>query len=207
VNITSQLALKQKEGTIVVSNTEIINSIKLNKYQKDMEVSAPKAGQTYIVIRSLFGDHTTTDTATFMYCTFSNGEKYKGFAKFNGSQQERDQMEISGLANSYFELLDDVLYFAPLKLTPTKFLDYNLEITDEKHVVMKKETSLAKVIISSFLEHHGVFASQLSSESEKREFGEDHDSELADLWDKAFDSVMAACFGEKQEGYGMSCPS
>ncbi|HHE0528829.1 TPA: hypothetical protein ACX3CU_004699 [Vibrio parahaemolyticus] len=185
---------------------EISQSVKFNKYGSKTSVS-PEAGREYIVIRKSFGSYTSTDTATFMHCTFENtGSEYKGFAKFNGTESQRNQMEITGLIDVYFELLDDVLYFAPLSFYPKRYLDYDLKIYNEKHDVMEKETELARTVMSSFLEHHKVYATKASEECDKRDFGETYDPELVKLWDNAFDMVMSACFGQEQDGYSMSCP-
>ncbi|EOE4685842.1 hypothetical protein ACKB4K_000933 [Vibrio vulnificus] len=185
---------------------ELLQLVNFKEYNPKGSVS-PEAGCNYIVIRRSFGSYTSTDTATFMHCTFENSERdYKGFAKFIGTESQRNQMEIYGLIDTYFDLLDDVLYFAPLSFYPESYLDYDLKIFNEANEVMEKETQLARTIMSSFLAYHKIYATKAEAECEKRDFGEPYNNELAQLWDNAFDMVMSACFGQNQDGYSMSCP-
>lgn len=192
-----------------LAEQKITSTIQFEKYNKTEANTELKSGKKYIVLRKHFCGSTYEDVAEYADKTFPNGEEYKGFLKFNGSEHERDSMEIyDGPLIGQFELLNDVIYFAPLKFNAKQYLDFELKILDENNQVMEQETILARKIMSHFLELHDVTATELAAESQKKDFGEDHDVKLAELWDRAFDCVFAACFGDvtKQEGYSMSFP-
>ncbi len=76
----------------------------------------PIVGRDYLVILESFGSYTYTETARYIHCTFTDiDSKYLGFAQFQGTELERDIMEVTGeLSSNKFKLLDNVLGWAAL---------------------------------------------------------------------------------------------
>lgn len=167
----------------------------------------PKAGQDYLVVRPFYAGMTKTEVATYMHCTFAdNEEEFQGFAQFEGSQAERDRMEVYGLDSRSFKLLDNVTMWAPIPYGIENYLDLEIFITDADDKEMKEETELARKLFSSYLQHYKVRASVAKQHSEDKEIEWEHDPALAAIWDNAFEMVMAACFGElksQPEGVGL----
>jgi len=187
--------------------SEFNYSVQFKEYKKTSKIK-PESGKKYLIVRSYFGSYTTTETAKYINCTFDNtGLRYEGFAQFTGTERELDEMEYRGLNQRLYNLLEDVLFYAPLESNIANYLDYNLKIYDSNQKVMKEETELAKVIMSCYLQHKKVFATEASKEAEKKECGEKYNSELATVWDNAFDMVMGGCFGEAIGNYSMGCPN
>lgn len=89
----------------------------------------PEAGREYLVVLKSFGTYTSTQTARYMHCHFEDiDSEYLGFAQFQGTERERDQMEVYGLSSNKFKLLDNVLGWAELPFVESNELLMDCEV-------------------------------------------------------------------------------
>lgn len=100
----------------------VIKQVEFFPFNENSTVK-PQAGKYYLVVLESFGAFTRTETAQYINRTFKDiDSKYLGFAQFQGTDQERDLMEVYGSSSKRYKLLDNVLGWAELPLVDTNEL-------------------------------------------------------------------------------------
>lgn len=94
----------------------VIRKVEFMPFNEDATVR-PKAGRSYLVVLKSSGAFMSIQTAQYIHHYFSDIDlMYLGFAQFQGTELERNRIEVYGLSSKKFKLLGNVLGWAKLPI-------------------------------------------------------------------------------------------